>query len=73
MVAFRFSQRGVYFVFSDFSKDSATNSPHLKEIQSHQTWWRSSETPEKPNTPHNVKTQNLISSINDNRSENLRI
>ena len=34
MVAFRILQRGVYSVFSDFSKGSATDSPHLKEIQS---------------------------------------
>jgi hypothetical protein len=33
-VAFGVLQRGVYLVFSNFSKDSATNSPHLKEIQS---------------------------------------
>jgi len=34
MVAFRILQRGVYSVFFDFSKGSATDSPHLKEIQS---------------------------------------
>ena len=34
MVAFGFLQRGLYLVFSEFSKESATDSPHLKEIQS---------------------------------------
>jgi hypothetical protein len=58
-----------YCVFSDFPKDSATDGPHLKEIQSYKTRWRSSETPEKPKTTHSVKTQNLTSSINDCHGE----
>jgi hypothetical protein len=72
-VAFGFLQRGVYLVFSNFSKDSATDSPHLKEIQSQKTWRRSSETPEKGNTRHSLKKQNLTCSITDSRCENLRI
>jgi hypothetical protein len=34
MVAFRFLQRGVYLAFSVLSKDSVTDSRHLKQIQS---------------------------------------
>jgi hypothetical protein len=32
MVALRFLQRGAYLVFSDFTKDSATEIPHLEVI-----------------------------------------